>query len=129
MGACCGGQCLAAATLSAACLLRSPVPCLPPSLTAALLAAARTPGPLQVVTSLLEGLMRTNPRAFDARAAIGLKVQDRTVLLDNPVKAQQAQQQQQASAGGRGCGAAARLASRKQQRALGLYQLQGAGLT
>lgn len=33
---------------------------------------------------LLQELMATNPRAFDARAAIGLKMADRAVMLDNP---------------------------------------------
>ncbi|PSC76792.1 ribonuclease P subunit p29 [Micractinium conductrix] len=76
----------------------------------------------QVVTSLLERLMATNPRAFDARAAIGLKVSDRSIMLDNPMG------QRQAAAGGgqqRGSRWTGTLASRAQQRKLGLYQLQG----
>lgn len=39
----------------------------------------------EVVASLLEELLATNPRrGLDARAAIGLKVADRVLLLDNP---------------------------------------------
>ena len=78
----------------------------------------------QVVSALLEQLMAANPRAFDARAAIGLKVQDRTVMLDNPV-GQQASQRK----GGSGSKWTAQLAGKKEQRQLGLYQLQSAGLT
>lgn len=68
--------------------------------------------------------MATNPRAFDAKAAIGLKVQDRTVMLDNPVG-------QKAGGAGRRPGSrwTAQLAGRKAQRQRGLYQLAGAGLT
>ena len=90
-----------------------------------------TPGPLphrwaQVVSALLERLMAGNPRAFDARAAIGLKVQDRTVMLDNPVGQRSAQHAQQAQQRGRGAARlAARLAARGVQQRLGLYQLQG----
>ncbi|EFN57778.1 hypothetical protein CHLNCDRAFT_57293 [Chlorella variabilis] len=78
----------------------------------------------QVVSELLVSLMATNPRAFDARAAIGLKVQDRTVMLDNPAgQKQQRRRRQQPSRW------AAQLASKAQQRRLGLYQLQTTGLT
>jgi hypothetical protein len=80
---------------------------------------------LQVVSALLEQLMAANPRAFDARAAIGLKVQDRTVMLDNPV----GQQASQRKGSGRGSKWTAQLAGKKEQRRLGLYQLQSAGLT
>lgn len=80
---------------------------------------------MQVVTVLLEQLMATNPRAFDARAAIGLKVQDRTVMLDNPG----GQRQQQGQRGRRPSRLTAQLASKREQRRQGLYQLQGAGLT
>ncbi len=83
------------------------------------------PLPPQVVTALLEKLMATNPRAFDARAAIGLKVADRTVMLDNPV-GQKAGQARKGGAGGRW---ASQLASKAAQRRLGLYQLRTAGLT
>lgn len=69
--------------------------------------------------------MTTNPRAFDARAAIGLKVADRTVMLDNPV-GQKAGQARKAGPGSRW---AAQLASKSTQRRLGLYQLRAAGLT
>lgn len=69
--------------------------------------------------------MATNPRAFDARAAIGLKVADRTVMLDNPV-GQKAGQARKGGAGGRW---ASQLASKAAQRRLGLYQLRTAGLT
>jgi hypothetical protein len=78
----------------------------------------------QVVTRLLEDLMATNPRAFDARAAIGLKVQDRTVMLDNPAGQKQKQQRRQQPSRW-----TSRLASKAQQRRLGLYDLQAAGLT
>lgn len=78
----------------------------------------------QVVSALLEQLMATNPRAFDAKAAIGLKVQDRTVMLDNPAG------QKPGGAGRRpGSRWTAQLAGRKAQRQRGLYQLSGAGLT
>jgi hypothetical protein len=39
----------------------------------------------RAVGQLLEDLMSTNPRALDARAAIGLKVSEKALLLDNPV--------------------------------------------
>ena len=68
--------------------------------------------------------MATNPRAFDAKAAIGLKVQDRTVMLDNPVG-----QKAGGAAGRPGSRWTAQLAGRKAQRQRGLYQLTGEGLT
>ncbi|KAL4425567.1 hypothetical protein ABPG75_009583 [Micractinium tetrahymenae] len=80
----------------------------------------------QVVTALLEQLMATNPRALDTRAAIGLKVADRSVLLDNPVGRKAAGQAGKAGAASR---RTAQLASKSAQRRLGLYQLRSAGLT
>ena len=38
----------------------------------------------RIVGQLLEGLLSTNPRALDAKAAIGLKVSEKSLLLDNP---------------------------------------------
>ena len=80
----------------------------------------------RVISSLLEDLLATNPRAFDARAAIGLKVQDRTLLLDNPVRGvaggARGGRRQRRHFGGR-------LATRRQRRELGLYELAGTGLT
>lgn len=86
---------------------------------------APAPLPPQVVTALLEQLMATNPRAFDARAAIGLKVADRTVMLDNPA-GHKAGPARRAGPGSRW---ASQLAGKAAQRRLGLYQLRTAGLT
>jgi hypothetical protein len=76
----------------------------------------------RVVAALLESLMAANPRSMDARAAIGLKVQDRTVLLDNPVG-------QKAGQAGPPSRRAARQASRKRRDQLGLWQPDSASPT
>ncbi|KAK9830344.1 hypothetical protein WJX72_011158 [[Myrmecia] bisecta] len=39
----------------------------------------------RVVEDVLDDIMRTNPRALDGRAAVGAKLQDKTLMLDNPV--------------------------------------------
>ncbi len=38
----------------------------------------------EVISEMLHSLMATNPRAFDKRATIGLKVTDKVLMLDNP---------------------------------------------
>lgn len=79
----------------------------------------------QAVSQLLEGLLATNPsRGLDARVAIGLKVSDRALLLENPAVTKQGGRRREGKRR-----AAQRLLPHKQQRALGLYDLASAGLT
>jgi len=70
---------------------------------------------------MLQELMATNPRASDARAIAGGKLRDKALLLDNPdVK------QEPGRRGGHGHGPVltSKLATRKEQRAAGLYDIK-----
>lgn len=77
-----------------------------------------TPG----LTALLEELMATHPRALDSRATIGLKVQDRSLPLDNPAAAAGGGEQRRRRPFTR------RLASGAARRRLGLGDLRSTAL-
>ena len=63
--------------------------------------------------------MSTNPRASDSKNITGGKLRDKTLLLDNP-----AVKRDQKRRGGGGLPLTTHLASRKEQRREGLYDLK-----
>jgi hypothetical protein len=88
----------------------------------------RNGGGADGIAALLEGLLATNPRASDARVIAGGRLKDRALLLENPVGKRDAAAAPRRGAGGRSR-LAAGLATRRQQKAAGLYDLRSAGLT
>lgn len=73
------------------------------------------------LATMLEDLMATNPRASDSKNIAGGKLRDKTLLLDNP-----AVQRDQKRRGGGGLPLTTHLASRKEQRRQGLYNIKNA---
>jgi len=73
------------------------------------------------LATMLEELMATNPRASDSKNVAGGKLRDKTLLLDNP-----AVQRDQKRRGGGGLPLTKHLATRKEQRRQGLYDVKNA---
>ena len=73
------------------------------------------------LSTMLQELLATNPRAADGRAIAGGKLRDKTLLLDNP-----AVQREQGRRRGGGPILTTKLANRKEQRQKGLYDLKNA---
>jgi hypothetical protein len=73
------------------------------------------------LATMLEELMATNPRASDSKTIAGGKLRDKTLLLDNP-----AVQRDQKRRGGGGLPLTTHLATRKEQRRQGLYNIKNA---
>jgi hypothetical protein len=73
------------------------------------------------LATMLEELMATNPRASDSKTIAGGKLRDKTLLLDNP-----AVQRDQKRRSGGGQVLTAALATRKEQKRQGLYNMKNA---